>query len=180
MRLNTFLTCFVLILVSSSCTTESLPTTLDAADVSSSVSAKSDNAAVVYGKKFLAGIGEDWCSVWGSDGEIYYDWNANAILNAQTKTGNEVLTCRLEGIFNDTGKMLYFDADNFPGVRDDSDPATYMTYTFFGLTADWWVRLMPSGIAVLQAHVNPSSDDYMSYEEYCELYPDGAASWACG
>jgi hypothetical protein len=180
MKFNTLATCFVLLVATSGCTTDSLLTTPEANQDGSNVLAKSDNAATVFTKATLAAIGENWCAVWGSDGELYYDWNAKAIVNVQTRTGNEALTCRMEGVFNDTGNVLYWDADDFPGERDESDPGTYMTATFFGLTADWSVRLMPSGKAILQAHVNPRSDDYLSYEEYCQQYPTGAASWACG
>ena len=176
MRHITSIGCVVLLLIGISCTTESVPTAFDATDTGSAVSAKSGNAAVVYNKPLLAGMGEDWCALWGSDGEIYYDWSAKAVSNLQTKTGNEVFSCRLEGIFNDTGRVLYFDGDNLPpGWRDDADPATYMSLTFFGLTANWWARVLPSGKAVLKAHVNPSDDDYMTFEEYCEFYPEGSA-----
>jgi hypothetical protein len=181
MRVKTSATFVVLLLVVSSCTTEDLPTSPQLATVSSDASAKSDNAAVVYTKPTLAAIGENWCALWGSDHEIYVDWDVKAIVNLQTKTGTEVFTCRLQGIFNDTGEVLYFGPDNLPpGSLDEDDPATYMAGTFFGFTANWWARVMPSGKAVLQGHVNPSDDNYLSFEEYCELYPDGAGSWACG
>ncbi|MDX1740150.1 MAG: hypothetical protein R3178_02615, partial [Rhodothermales bacterium] len=120
--------------------------------------------------------GEDWCAVWGSDDEIYFDWHAKAIINLQARTGNEVFTCTMQGVYNDTGKVLYFDGENLPpGWYDENDPTTYMSATFFGLTANWWARVFPSGRAVIKAHVNPSDDDYMTYEEYCEQYPDGSA-----
>ncbi|NNE34491.1 MAG: hypothetical protein HKN13_04610 [Rhodothermales bacterium] len=160
---------------------ENLPTSIQGADEGSDVLAKSENAAVNYTKKFLVGIGEDWCAIFGSDNEVYFDWHANAVHNLQTKGGNEVFSCTMKGVFNDTGKVLYFDDEVLPpGYRDESDPGTYMSATFFGLSSNWWARVTPSGKATIKVFVNPSGGEFMTFDEYCELYPDGVQSWACG
>ena len=179
MKLRTPVVCFVLLLVGGCA--ENLPSSVDSADEGVDVAAKSENAAVNYTKKFLAAIGEDWCAIFGSDHELYFDWHAKAVHNVETKSGNEVFSCTMKGVFNDTGKVLYFDDEVLPpGYRDESDPGTYMSATFFGLSSNWWARVTPSGKATIKVFVNPSGGEFMTFEEYCELYPDGVQSWACG
>lgn len=179
MKKTASIICAALLIAAAGCS-ENLPTTDSDFTSESTAMAKSDNATVVLGKKYLVGIGEDWCAIWGSDNEIYYDWHANAVHNIMTNTGNEVFSCTMKGVPNETGGVLYFDSEHLPpGWLDEGDPATYMASTFFGMTANWWARVTPSGKATIKAHVNPSDDDHMTFEEYCEQHPDGSAWWAC-
>ena len=146
MKLSTLAAIVACTVVVASCTDANPVSTETQSTATGEMSGKSDNAATVWGHRYLAEIGEDYCAATDSEENLVFQYDRKAMINVITKAGTMIFKCRMDGVPNSTGRVMEWSGESTGET----------CWTFFGVTDNWTQRLTPSGVANITCQVNPS------------------------